>query len=109
ELAVQHDVVEEKELSFLHAQIKPHFLFNTLNVISSQILSDPEKAHDLVSTLGEYLHAKFDFENTQKWIRLEEELSMVGSYVELEQARFEERLEVVWDVDEECNFLLPPF
>lgn len=109
ELAKQHNMVEEKEISFLQAQIKPHFLFNTLNVISSQILVDPEKAHDLVSTLGEYLHAKFDFENTHKWIHLEEELTMVGSYLELEQSRFEERLRVIWDVEENLHFLLPPF
>ncbi len=109
ELGRQHNMVEEKEMSFLQAQIKPHFLFNTLNVISSQILVDPEKAHDLVSSLGEYLHAKFDFENTHKWIHLEEELSMVGSYLELEQSRFEERLKVIWDVEENLHFLLPPF
>jgi two-component system LytT family sensor kinase len=109
ELGRQHNMVEEKEMSFLQAQIKPHFLFNTLNVISSQILVDPEKAHELVSSLGEYLHAKFDFENTHKWIHLEEELSMVGSYLELEQSRFEERLKVVWDVEDHLHFLLPPF
>lgn len=100
---------EEKEMSFLQAQIKPHFLFNTLNVISSQILSNPEKAHELVSTLGEYLHAKFDFENNQHWIHLEEELTLVRSYLEIEQSRFEERLSVQWDIEQGANFLIPPF
>lgn len=101
--------MEQKEMSFLHAQIKPHFLFNTLNVISSQILEDPDKAHELVSALGEFLHAKFSFENNQYRILIEEELSLVRSYLEIEKSRFEERLEVIWDMEENIYFHLPPF
>ncbi|PYI51013.1 hybrid sensor histidine kinase/response regulator [Paenibacillus flagellatus] len=96
------------ELAFLQAQIKPHFLYNALNTIVALLPSDPDKTTRLLLELSHYLRGSFDFQNREQLTTLRKELALVHSYLALEQARFEERLEVVYDIDAELNGLVPP-
>ncbi|GEM04804.1 histidine kinase [Halolactibacillus miurensis] len=102
------NLVKENEIAFLQAQIKPHFLFNALNVISSIILTNQDKAYELVLSLSDYLRAKFDFYNKEKWISIHEEIELIESYVIIEKARFEERLSMFINIPEQVDFMVPP-
>lgn len=88
------------ELSFLQAQIKPHFIYNALSVISSLTLTNPEKAKELVLDLSDYLRGSFDFESNEGLTSLKRELSLVKAYLSIEQARFKERLCVEFEIND---------
>lgn len=109
-LALKKSVEEvvAAELDFLRAQIKPHFLYNALNTIVGICPRDPRKASLLLTELSHYLRGSFDFQSRQKFVRLRDEMELVQSYVAIEKARFEDRLEVVYDWDESVDGLLPP-
>ncbi|WP_150269972.1 ATP-binding protein [Paenibacillus tepidiphilus] len=98
----------QTEIAFLQAQIKPHFLYNALNAIISVCPDDPEKATDLLLELSQYLRSSFDFQNRGQTVPLQKELGLVQSYLALEQARFDERLRIVFDVPEDIRELVPP-
>ncbi|XOI99225.1 ATP-binding protein [Paenibacillus polymyxa] len=96
------------EMAFLQAQIKPHFLYNALNVIIATCAVNPDKATDLLIELSHYLRGSFDFQNREQLVPLTKELELVESYVHLEQARFEERLVVEYEVESDVHLYLPP-
>ncbi|MDA8337589.1 MAG: histidine kinase [Peptococcaceae bacterium] len=83
---------ETSEISFLQAQIKPHFLNNALSVIASMVTRDPGEAKKLITDLGEYLTSCSYFDSSSAMELLERELDTVGAYVAIEKARFRERL-----------------
>jgi signal transduction histidine kinase len=87
------------ELKALRAQVNPHFLFNALNAIAGLIHRDPSRAEETVEQLAEVF--RYTLKRSEKeWVRLEDELDFVRSYLEVEQARFGERLVVHMEVDE---------
>jgi len=96
------------ELAFLQAQIKPHFLYNALNSIIALSLEEPQTAHDLLLNLSRYLRGSFDFKNKEKLVPLHKELELAQAYLQLEQARFGERLRIRFEVDGSVKCLLPP-
>jgi sensor histidine kinase YesM len=81
----------EARLRALEAQIHPHFLFNTLNSISSLIAGNPARAEQIVGRLATLLRASLD-NSTRPLIPLEQELAMVESYLDIERARFGDKL-----------------
>jgi len=85
---------ETNEVSFLQAQIKPHFLNNTLSLITSLITREPTKAKEMIVNLSEYLMNCYQFDMSAPLIPLCEELDFLKTYVEIEKARFMERLQV---------------
>jgi two-component system sensor histidine kinase LytS len=99
---------QKAELKALQSQINPHFLFNALNTIISACRDKPQRARELLISLSTYF--RNTLAHTDRFIRLDEELKMIKAYLELERARFEERLKVIVDVpDEVRGFLVPPF
>lgn len=88
------------ELDFLQSQIKPHFLFNSLNSIMALCRIDPIQAENLISHLSYYLRRSFD-PRPDRYVSLQEELQLVEAYVAIEKARFEDRLKVIYDVQPE--------
>jgi sensor histidine kinase YesM len=95
------------ELMFLQAQIKPHFIFNTLSIISSLFSKDPLKAKEILLDLADYLRLSFDFENNSGLTTLENEISLVKAYTSIEQARFSKRLIVSYDIDPDIDCTIP--
>lgn len=81
----------EARLRSLEARIHPHFLFNTLNSISSLIVLDPGRAERVVSRLAALLRSALD-DSPQTTITLREELGLVESYLDIECIRFGDRL-----------------
>ncbi|MBO9599578.1 MAG: sensor histidine kinase, partial [Cohnella sp.] len=96
------------EMAFLQAQIKPHFLFNTLNTIIAIAMSKPQMAHDMLMELSKYLRNSFDFGNRNKNTSLFKELELVEAYLFIEKTRFGDRLRVVYDLEEGLEGELPP-
>ncbi|WP_164821688.1 hybrid sensor histidine kinase/response regulator [Paenibacillus koleovorans] len=96
------------EMAFLQAQIKPHFLYNTLNTIIAVSLTDVEKAQELLRELSGYLRGSFDFQNRERLVPIASELELVDSYLFIEQARFGDRLIIIRDIDEPLHGLIPP-
>ncbi|OWA36002.1 hypothetical protein B9G55_09025 [Saccharibacillus sp. O16] len=96
------------EMAFLQAQIKPHFLYNALNVIIATCPVDPDQATELLIELSHYLRGSFDFQNRDRLVPLGKELELVGSYIALEQARFGERLTFEYEADDLVGIFVPP-
>lgn len=88
------------ETAFLQSQIKPHFLYNALSIIMSLCYSDGERAGDLLAELSNYLRSSFDIDPKNSFVSLKKEISLVKSYVELEKARFGDRLKVEFSIED---------
>ena len=95
------------ELKFLQSQIKPHFLYNVLNTIISVSIWDAEKARVLLMDLSNFLRNSFDFKEKRQFVPLKNEIEISKAYVSLEKARFEERLEVDFEITVELNVMVP--
>ncbi|HEU4559371.1 MAG TPA: histidine kinase [Longimicrobium sp.] len=87
----------EARLQALKMQLQPHFLFNTLNAISALIPAEAKPARRMVARLGDLLRIALEHEATQE-VTLREELAFLQPYLEIEQARLEERLTVVMEI-----------
>ncbi|TWI59661.1 sensor histidine kinase [Halalkalibacter nanhaiisediminis] len=94
-----HQLAKEAEIKALQAQISPHFLFNTLNTIVSLIRINPAKARKLLISLSHYLRQNLTV-TTHSMTILEQELKHVKAYLSIEEARFVNKLEVAYDIDE---------
>jgi two-component sensor histidine kinase len=86
------------QLHALQAQLHPHFLFNALNTVSACVHRDPHAAERMIARLSELLRGSLDTSATHE-VPLAEELRLLESYLEIEQARFEDRLRVRWSID----------
>jgi two-component system, LytTR family, sensor kinase len=92
----------------LSAQLDPHFLFNTLHVVSGLMHPDVEAAQEVLADLRALLAESFRREG-QRMVRLTDELRLVERYLRIQQARFGERLDVHFDVDPAAaSTLVPP-
>ncbi|HZI41948.1 MAG TPA: histidine kinase [Gemmatimonadaceae bacterium] len=92
-----HARLARAELNVLRMQLQPHFLFNALHTVSSLMVSDVPTAQRVVSALGDLLRLSLDHTARQE-ITLREELVFVQRYVEIQRARFRQRLTVTIDV-----------
>lgn len=97
ELERQTELATEMELKALQAQINPHFLFNTINTIAAFIRTDPVEARRLLRQFGTFYRRTL--EQAADLVTVERELEFVSTYVELEKARFGDRLRFAIDAD----------
>ena len=93
------------EIKALQTQINPHFLFNALNTITSFIRINPDKARSLIINLSTYM--RYNLEVNSNLIDINKELEQVKAYVEIEQARFGDKLKVIYDIDEDIDVKIP--
>jgi sensor histidine kinase YesM len=101
-------LASEARLASLESRLHPHFLFNTLNSISALILEDPVLAEKMVQRLAALLRTSLDA-CEQNHVPLREELKLVTDYLEIERARFRERLSYSIDVEPSLGALpVPP-
>lgn len=87
----------EARLQALKMQLQPHILFNTLNAISALVPAEERPARRMIARLGDLLRIALEHEETQE-VTLREELAFLQPYLEIEQARLEDRLTVVMQV-----------
>lgn len=98
---------KDAELAQLRQQLQPHFLFNSLNSINALVISQPQKAREMVLQLSEFLRGTIR-KDSQSWITLEEELNYLKMYLEIERVRFGHRLEVEFSVEKGLNSIKLP-
>ena len=111
----ERDVLEEKlktlaaqaELKALRAQINPHFLFNSLNTIASLISTNPPKAEEAVERLADIFRYALSASD-KEFVTLKDELEFIYSYLEIEKARFGDRLAISKDISPEILDTLIP-
>lgn len=107
DLEYQKKLRRKAELRALQSQVNPHFLYNALNTISYVCRENPNRARELILTLSSYYRQTL--ENDRYMLSLHTELYHVNSYLELEKARFEEKLSVEIHVDENLDCMVPSF
>lgn len=100
-------LVKESELSVLRSQLNPHFLFNSLNSISSLTISDPDTARDMIIKLSEFLRYALKHGEREK-TRLAEEIKNIELYLQIEKIRFGEKLVFEKNISGECDEGLIP-
>jgi two-component system LytT family sensor kinase len=100
-------LVKETELKMLRSQINPHFLFNSLNSISSLTITDPEKARDMVVKLSEFMRYALSRKDEQP-VTLQNELENLRLYLDIEKVRFGDKLTTEETIETDClDFKIP--
>jgi two-component system LytT family sensor kinase len=101
-------MAHEAQLKMLRYQLNPHFLFNTLNAISTLIIDhDADRAELMVSRLSRFLRYSLDSDPMQR-VELAQELAALELYLDIEQVRFGERLRLTVDVEQLAQRALIP-
>ena len=99
-------LVKYSEIKALQSQINPHFLFNVLNTMAALIRINPEKAREVTIDLSKYL--RYNLDNNLKSVELINELNQVDTYIKIEKARFGEKINIKYDINEDLyNFKIP--
>ncbi len=101
-------MAHQAHIKMLRYQLNPHFLFNTLNAISTLILlKENDTAEAMVTRLSDFLRYSLDNDPIKR-VPLGQETKALRLYLEIEKVRFDDRLEVNWDIDEGCEAALVP-
>lgn len=107
QLAKLENQLSGAQLNALRLQLQPHFLFNTLNTISSLMEISTKDAQRIISKLGNLLRTVLE-KNKRNKTPLREELAFIKSYLDIEQVRFSDRLEIEYDIDNSSLDVLVP-
>ncbi len=103
-----HVLARDAELRALKAQVNPHFLFNSLHSISALTNSDPKRAREMCIALADFLRATLGL-GEKELIPLQEELSLIHSFLAVEKIRFGNRLKMEEKIDDQVlNCMVPP-
>ncbi|HSN59829.1 MAG TPA: histidine kinase [Ferruginibacter sp.] len=101
-------MVKSLELKTIKSHINPHFIFNALNSIRALVDENPERARTAITELSNILRSSMHAEKMET-VPLKQELDIVRDYLALEHMRFEERLQIEMDIDEDTlNQPIPP-
>jgi two-component system sensor histidine kinase AlgZ len=95
----------QSRIQALHSRIRPHFLFNSMNIIASLIHVDPDKAEQAVEDLSELFRASLKEAGSE--VSLKQELDLCRKYVNIEQIRLGDRLKVEWNISAENATRIP--
>jgi two-component system sensor histidine kinase AlgZ len=99
--------ITEARLQALQARIRPHFLFNSLNAVLSLVRSDPRRAERALENMADLFRALMG--NASQLAPLEDEVALTRAYLELEQLRLGDRLQVAWHTSKmPADALIPP-
>lgn len=97
----------ESHLNTLRMQLEPHFLFNALNTISSEVISNPELARDMIEDLGALLRLSLDYKDNQE-ISLAQEIVLLEHYLAIQRVRFGDRIHTEMNIPQDLMQALVP-
>lgn len=104
----QAKLISIAEIKALQAQINPHFLFNSLNTIIALIRTNPDAARDLLTQLGSFIRKNLNSSQSEL-INLQQEIEHTRAFLNIEQVRFQDRLDIMIDVEPGLEeVLIPP-
>lgn len=106
-LARKEKEAADLKISLMLSQIAPHFVYNALTTIQQLCVKDPKMAQETVGEFAAYLRGNLDALNKEECIPFEKELQHVKHYLAIEKKRFGDRVNVIYDIQEE-DFVLPP-
>ena len=106
-LIEQQEKYKEAQVKVMMSQIQPHFVYNSLSSISTLIPLDPAKAQSALDSFTEYLRHNLSSLTETKLIPFEAELKHIETYIELEKIRFNDRINVIYDIKVR-DFNVPP-
>jgi len=107
ELQENKILLQESQFRSLQSQINPHFLFNTLNTLSKKAyLEGSEETSDLLVSVAGLL--RYNLKQIDRSVTLYEEVAVLKQYMDIQKARFTERLKLILEVDEDCLFVRIP-
>ena len=98
--------LQESRISIMLSQMQPHFIFNTLNTIYHLCEIDPEIARNTINSFSNYLRNNIDNIDRRELIYFDKEMSFVKSYLDIEKVRFDDELQITFDLPV-TNFKLP--
>ena len=107
QLAEEEEKNKQAQIKIMLSQIQPHFIYNSLSAISTLITIDPDKAQDSLDQFTEYLRRNLSSLTETNLIPFKDELRHIKTYVELEKLRFNDRINVVFDIGT-TDFNVPP-
>lgn len=107
ELARQEQALTQQEQQLMLSQIQPHFLYNALTAIRSLCMEDARQAGDALDQFSRYLRMNMDSLQNHTPVPFEKELEHTRTYLWIEQMRFEDDLQVVYDI-QDTDFMIPP-
>jgi two-component system LytT family sensor kinase len=100
-------MLRDAELTMLRSQIRPHFLFNSLNSVSSLTLSNPQAAQDMIIKLSEFMRHSLAL-GAETMNTLSDELYHAGLYLDIERVRFSNRMIIEKTIDPKCGEMMLP-
>ncbi|MBK3516654.1 sensor histidine kinase [Carboxylicivirga marina] len=95
-------LLRETELNALKSQLNPHFLFNSLNSVSSLTITEPDAARTMINKLSEFMRYSLK-KNEDALLPLRDELKNIARYLEIEKVRFGDRLLCELEIPNECK------
>ena len=103
------ELAAKAEVTALHAQIQPHFLFNVLNTLHEQVSEAPIQAERTIESLADMIRTTLTM-SEKEWVTLDDEMTLVKSYLSIQKQRYEERLNFVIEDDGTSSSVeIPPF
>ncbi|WP_313130721.1 LytS/YhcK type 5TM receptor domain-containing protein [Anaerocolumna sp.] len=105
EMEKQQALLQKAEYKALQTQINPHFIFNSLNTISAFCREKPDKARELLIALATYF--RNSIQTKDGFVSIYDEMDYVMAYLQLEKARFDERLNIIIDMPENIDCKMP--
>ena len=107
DLLQEEEKNQEAQVKLMLSQIQPHFMYNSLSAISTLITTDPEKAQTSLDEFTEYLRTNLASITETRLIPFVTELKHIQTYVSLERMRFNDRINVIYDIGT-TDFFIPP-
>lgn len=98
QISMQKEKIKDAQINIMLSQIQPHFVYNSLSAISTLITIDPEKAQEALDNFTEYLRRNLSSLTDVKLISFEDELKHIETYISLEKLRFDDRINVIYDL-----------
>lgn len=108
-LAVRQSSIDaiEEEMNYLYAQVTPHFVYNTLNTIIALSYKDIKSTRRALYYLSTYFRAKLNVHYRNSMVSISEEIELVKAYLYIEKMRLDDRLTVIYDIDELIDIQIP--
>ena len=98
QISMQKEKIKDAQINIMLSQIQPHFVYNSLSAISTLITIDSEKAQEALDNFTEYLRRNLSSLTDVKLIPFEDELKHIETYISLEKLRFDDRINVIYDL-----------
>ena len=105
-LEYRSSLLKEAEIKVLQTQINPHFLFNSLSVVSSLCRTSPEKARTMIDRLADFYRKNLRI-NSQ-FVSVQEEIEHIEAYLDIIKTRYASKIRILYDVDKLLDCYLPP-